>query len=153
MFDTKIEGEPCWANNFAGYGEGCARQTAKKYVTLDFVLSVFRDLYNAENIPKTLPRGQVDGWCFITRSDPQFYFRSGQKTLSTDEMNDVHGVYDPKKTNSSKEVHELNRTTMNFVKRSDLSYDLTTDTIYKTDEVKEGCQKIFTKVAVRINHI
>ena len=38
---------------------------------------------------------------------------------------------------------------MRFIKRSDLSYDLTTDTVYKTDEVKEGCEKINTKVMVR----
>ena len=149
MFDSKIDGEPCWANNFAGYGEGCAIQTSKKYVTLEFVLNVFRELYKSLNIPKTLPRGRVDGWCFITKGEPQFYMRAGQKTLSTDDMNDAHGVYDNKKTNSSKEVHQLNRSTMRFIKRSDLSYDLTTDTFYKTDEVKEGCEKINTKVMVR----
>ena len=144
-FDMQIENEPCWANRFEGYGEGCAIPNSSNYLTTEFCLRACKEAFKNPNIPTKLPRGRVDGYCFITRSEPKYTITGGKKVLRTDDLCDRHGAYASNKTNTSRDVYVLKPETDKFHVDKTLVFDLDEDVIYRREDLKDGVQPIRNK--------
>ena len=149
MFDMIIDNQPCFANKFEGYGDGCAIPTKSSYLSTEFGLKHFKNVSQTENIPTTIPRGRTDGYAFITKSEPEFQTRNGKKQFRSANLGDRHGTYNSEQTNTDKWVYILNRETGKFKCHKDIAYSLDEDILYYRGKTKPGVMKLESRVKVR----
>jgi hypothetical protein len=148
MFDMVIENQPCYANKFEGFGNGCAIPTKSSYVSTEFALKHFKLASETENIPTTIPGGRVDGYAFITKSEPEFIVRNGKKLFKSNNIGDRHGTYNSEQTNTDKWVYILNRETGKFKCHKEIAYSLDEDVLYYRGQTKPGVMPIASRVKV-----
>ena len=140
LFDMIIPNEPCMGNNFANYGENgiAAIINHARNITLDFALKAMRTVSETSNIPTTLPRGRVDGFAFVTQSEPNFVLTNGKMKMLVDEMGDQHGSYSSKNSAAEKMIYQFDHNTKTFKMNRRIGYSVDKDLLYWKGQLKPG---------------
>ena len=144
IFDMLIPNEPCFGNNFADYGENgvAAFKNTSQNITVDFALHAMKLVSTTSNIPKTLPRGRVDGYAFVTKSEPKYNMEGARMKMDQDSLGDQHGAYSGTKASAEKFIYQYDKDKDVFKMNRKIGYNIDKDQLYWKGKLKEGIAPI-----------